>query len=125
MGYKKEESINLKGRGFIKRSLKNNIELSSEISLDNSLSILQKFVGRGEVKGFKFTQLIKTNKAFLYKVDSGNSIYFEVFKMKLNKRCENISYPTSKAFGIWAWTYMTLELAIDKFNKLDSDDGLS
>ena len=80
------------------------------------------FEGRGEVKGYYFAQLKKTDKAFLYEVSSGDRKHYEVFKKKLNHRFACVSYPSSKAFGIWAWTYMSLERALEKFEKLNADD---
>jgi len=40
----------------------------------------KRFEGRGEVKGHLFTQLSKTDRAFLYEVNTGRGIYYEVFK---------------------------------------------
>ena len=77
------------------------------------------FEGRGEVKGYLFSQISKTDKAFIYEVSSGNTKHYEVFKRILNKRFACESYPTSKAFGIWAWTHMTIEAAIKKFDELN------
>ena len=79
---------------------------------------LQKeFIGKGEVSGFKFTQLEATNKAFLYKVQAGGLIYYEVFKRRENTRYGCVSYPTSKAFGVWAQTTSDYEKALDYFNQ--------
>jgi hypothetical protein len=78
------------------------------------------FHGRGEVKGYLFTQISKTDKAFLYEVSSGDSKHYEVFKKKINHRFACVSYPTSKSFGLWAWTYMSLRSAIKKFDELNT-----
>ena len=78
------------------------------------------FIGRGEVRGYHFTQISRTDRAFIYEVDAGNSKCYEVFKKVINKRFGGVSYPTSKAFGIWAWTYMSLDKAEKKFNELNS-----
>lgn len=77
------------------------------------------FIGRGEVRGFKFTQIKATDMAYLYKVDSGWSINYEVFKRRENARYGVISYPNSNAFGIWAWTFMSYEKAESKFIELN------
>ena len=77
------------------------------------------FEGKGEVKGYDFTQIRQTDKAFLYEVSSGGSKHYEVFLKRINRRFACISYPTSKAFGNWAWTYMNLESAFEKLNKLN------
>lgn len=69
------------------------------------------FIGKGQVKGFKFTQVKKTNTGYIYKVDSGSHIYYEVFKRVENQRWGIVSYPKSKSFGLWAWSYATLPKA--------------
>lgn len=77
------------------------------------------FIGRGEVKGFLFTQLKSSGKAYLYHVRNKSIEHFEVFKRRENLRFGNVSYPTSEAFGIWAWTYRSLNEAERKYNKLN------
>ena len=85
---------------------------------------LQKeFIGKGEVHGFKFTQLERTNKAYLYKVDVNGQIHFEIFKRRENLRYGNVSYPTSKAFGIWAQTTRDFVKAIAYFNLYNENNG--
>lgn len=76
------------------------------------------FIGRGEVKGFIFTQIKKSNKAYIYKVDCDGCEHYEVFKHKENKQFECISYPKTASFGLWAWTYNDFELAIEKYDLL-------
>ena len=78
-----------------------------------------KFDGKSEVKGYLFILLGMTNQAFLYEVSSDDSKHYEVFKKVVNKRFDCISYPTSKSFGIWAFTYMNLKSAIKKYNELN------
>lgn len=73
---------------------------------------LQKeFIGRGEVRGFKFKQISETNWGFIYEVTHEGNKYYEVFKRKENTQYSNVSYPTSKAFGIWAWWTPSLDKA--------------
>ncbi len=71
--------------------------------------------GRGEVKGYFFTQLEKTNLGYIYekKCIETNKLSYEVFKHKENKHFDCVSYPSSKAFGVWAWDCLTLEKAKD------------
>jgi hypothetical protein len=69
------------------------------------------FIGKGQVRGFKFTQISKTNTAFLYEINTGDMIYYEVFRKRINRRYGCESYPTDKAFGIWAWTTSNLNRA--------------
>ena len=81
------------------------------------------FIGKGEVSGYQFTLLGMTDRAFIYEVDTGDTKYYEVFKKTVNHRFACISYPTSKAFGIWAWTYSDLGAAIRKYNELSNFQG--
>ncbi|MDX5585951.1 MAG: hypothetical protein QNK20_13745 [Aureibaculum sp.] len=81
------------------------------------------FHGRGEIKGYLFTQIRQTDKAFLYEVSSGGSKHYEVFLKRINRRFACISYPTSNAFGLWAWTFMDLESAVKKFNGLNENNN--
>jgi hypothetical protein len=74
-------------------------------------------IGKGEVKGFLFTQIQQSDKAYLYAVNS----YYEVFKKKHKTNSKRHCFPTSKAFGVWAWTYTTYEKAMEKFNHLNLD----
>jgi len=77
------------------------------------------FIGRGEVRGFFFTQLIKSNKGYLYQVKTPYlGIHYEVFQKIINKRFNIISYPRSASFGIYAWCILNYEDAIQKFNQL-------
>ena len=82
----------------------------------------KEFIGIGEVKGYQFAQIYKTSRAFIYEVSYGDSKHYEVFKRCLNRRYGCVSYPTSKGFGIWAWTYNKLEIAIEKFNQLNTSE---
>lgn len=76
------------------------------------------FAGRGQVKGFRFTQIKQNQAAYIYLVNTGNSIHYEVFKRKENSQFNCISYPSDKAFGIWAWTAKTIEKALDRFEEI-------
>ncbi|MBC3759715.1 hypothetical protein H7U19_14980 [Hyunsoonleella sp. SJ7] len=76
------------------------------------------FEGRGEVKGFVFNQIESSKGGFIYEVNSGANMYYEVFKRVINYRFNCVSYPRSKSFGIWAWTFMDLNSAREKFNEL-------
>lgn len=80
------------------------------------------FTGTGEVKGFKFTQISYANHVYLYKVDTGNTIYYEVFKRVENRRFACVSSPAANWFGKWAWTYSTLEKAEVKLRQLIHND---
>jgi hypothetical protein len=75
--------------------------------------------GKGEVRGFVFTQIQKSHKAYIYQVDSGASIYYQVFKVTHKTNSKRHCFPTSKAFGVWAWAYISLDKANEKFNELN------
>jgi hypothetical protein len=76
------------------------------------------FIGRGQVKGFKFNQVAANDKAFIYRVDIESTNHYEVFERKVNSQYNNVSYPSDKAFGIWAFTTPSLDRATDIFIKL-------
>ena len=79
----------------------------------------EQFEGKGQVRGYTFTQISKTDWGFIYEVEHCGHKHYEVFKKRLNHRFGTVSYPTDKAFGIWAWTCMTLERAKDKVEAID------
>lgn len=78
------------------------------------------FIGRGQVKGFIFTQINKSEKAYIYEVNLGESVHYEVFKHKENKHFNCVSYPSDKSFGLWAWTCKTLDRTIVRFEELSN-----
>jgi hypothetical protein len=73
------------------------------------------FVGRGEVRGFNFTQIAYSPNAvfptYLYQVDNAGTTHYEIFARKQNHRHGVISYPTANAFGVWAKTCANPEKA--------------
>lgn len=78
-----------------------------------------KFIGRGEVKGFKFTRLASEEKVgYFYRVETGHSIHYEIFKYKANNQFGNVAYPGRNAFGIWAWSFKSFEKALEKFKEI-------
>jgi hypothetical protein len=85
----------------------------------------KKFSGKGEVKGFKFKQVQKSNTAYIYEVNSGCNIYYEVFSRVVNTKRQKEVYPLAKHFSIWAWTQMNYEDAKKKFNQLNADNDVS
>lgn len=78
----------------------------------------EQFTGEGEVRGFEFTQLRKNEKGYIYEVKNDTKTHYEVFQRKENTQYGCVSYPGSKAFGLWAWTITNLESAIEKFENL-------
>ena len=82
------------------------------------------FKGKGEVKGFMFTQIKKTEHAYIYKVDYYGGTHYEVFERKENERWDCISYPKSKSFGVWAWTYRNISDAVNKSLEIENAKSL-
>jgi hypothetical protein len=80
--------------------------------------LLVHFEGKGQVKGYTFNQISKTDCGFIYEVEHSGCKHYEVFKKRLNHRFGTVSYPTDKAFGVWAWTYMSVENAKCKLIEL-------
>ena len=85
------------------------------------MKLLEKeFLGKGEVRGFEFKQVQKSNTAYVYEVNSGTTIYYEVFRRVVNTKRQKEVYPLAKHFSIWAWTQMNYESAKRKFNQLNT-----
>ncbi|MBN2274493.1 MAG: hypothetical protein JXK95_09190, partial [Bacteroidales bacterium] len=76
------------------------------------------FDGRGEVSGWHFKQLMKSNTAYLYEKSFEDLKYYEVFRRRINTRFGCVAYPSSKSFGIWAWDYRDNNKALAKFQGL-------
>lgn len=88
------------------------------------------FSGTAEVKGFEFKQIKKSDKAFVYEVfcPDVNERHYEVFKRKESKDSHSlmggvnvffparVKYPTSLAFGDWAWCFRNPLKALVQFN---------
>ena len=85
----------------------------------------KEFIGRGEVRGFIFTQLIKNEYGYIYQVSNNGNIYFEVFRRKENTQFNCISYPKSPAFGIWAWSKTTFEDAQNILNEITQQSEIN
>lgn len=77
------------------------------------------FAGRGEVKGFTFKQIDRTDDAYLYEITGSGLKHYEVFERRENSQFGTISYPSAKAFGIWAYTAHNLNAATILMQTLD------
>ena len=77
----------------------------------------KEFIGRGQVRGFLFSQQKKSDYAYIYAVDTGVSTHFEVFKRKENSRFDCVSYPSNNAFGKWAKTTSDYDTALYYFDE--------
>ena len=82
--------------------------------------LLLNFTGKGEVRGFQFTQIFKNDVGYIYEVNSGGSIHYEVFLELVNLRFNCISYPSGEAFGVWAWTCNSYDKAFAKLTLLSN-----
>ncbi|MBI9036325.1 MAG: hypothetical protein JEZ03_17835 [Bacteroidales bacterium] len=90
------------------------------------------FIGTGEVRGFQFTQVKKSESAYIYQVNVEGKIYFEIFERKSTQKCIDFKqriysetefkeiYPKANSFGFWAWTYPTYQQALQKFDEISS-----
>lgn len=91
----------------------------------------KEFVGTGEVSGVNFKQISSSDRAFLYsRCEDDGDTSFEVFLRKLTPMCIDFDnrvysevdfkemYPKSKDFGVWAWSYMSINKAEEKFQQL-------
>lgn len=94
--------------------------MSESLKSADTRSLKRKFEGKGEMKDFTFTQIARNDFAVIYEKVYKNHIKktYEVFEIKINSRFNLESYPTSKAFGIWAWDIETLEKAVIKFQEI-------
>lgn len=88
----------------------------------NMKELKEYFSGRGQVKGYVFNQLKRTKHAYLYEVKGDGTPHYEIFKRKENTMYDVVSYPTNKAFGVWAWTTPSLSRANEIFDKLNNVD---
>jgi len=94
------------------------------------IELQEEFTGIGEVRGFEFKQMAHSGAAYIYKVQDGDTVHYEVFKRKSNPICINFekreysktdkkeSYPKSNAFGMWAWSVGSWDNALIRFNNL-------
>ena len=103
------------------------IPFNLNVMTDRIKKLPIEFIGRGEVKGFHFHQLLRGQLCCLYEVASDQTpLYFEVFKIrvfKVPKRNELYEpYPKANSFGIWAWTYSSYNKAIINFKNLNNNE---
>lgn len=94
--------------------------------MKNYLKILPtEFVGRGEVKGFEFHQLLRGKNACIYRVSTPGTKHYEVFKIKVlckpftNEQYE--AYPKANSFGVWAWSNRQYVFAYNKFKMIEEN----
>lgn len=80
--------------------------------------LAKQFQGKGEVSGYDFKQMKRSEYAYLYEVSGELSTHYEVFQKVENIRFGLVSYPRSKAFGKTAYTVGKIERANELFTKL-------
>lgn len=67
--------------------------------------------------GYDYYKEVETDTGFIYRQeDNGIVVSFEVFKRVENTRFNCVSFPGNEAFGLWAWTYRTIEDAKKRLN---------
>ena len=83
------------------------------------------FTGVGEMKGFCFTQLHKSENAYVYEVSDGVKTHYEVFERRQSPICLDFKtntysdkdfkerYPKSNNFSSWAWCVNNLKQAMN------------
>lgn len=87
-------------------------------NVDSPRELPECFNGRGEVSGFHFRQVKRTLVGYIYEVTQGRLVHYEVFLRIINSRFNRVSYPSSKSFGLTAWTVSTLDEANRKYEQL-------
>ena len=87
----------------------------------------KEFTGIGEVKGFRFSQKIETEHAYLYEVSVNGFIHYEVIKRVKSPICIDFKnriysetefkeyYPKANSFGQLGWQNQSF---IDATNKI-------
>lgn len=79
--------------------------------------------GRGEVRGYTFERVYETDKMYIYAQidDETHKIHaYEVFERRVNVLFDTESYPQSKSFGSWAWSFPTFDEAMVKLKEIES-----
>lgn len=76
------------------------------------------FIGKGEVKGFMFTQIKRNDCAYLYEVKNDSNVWYEIFERRINTQYNCLSYPRSNAFGSWAFSNPFKDRANEIFEEL-------
>ena len=81
--------------------------------------LLKEFTGKGETRDLQFTQIFENGSWYVYQVDYEGQTWYEVFKRKVNSYYKTVTYPSSKAFGVWAWSSKSYKRAINRVPKDD------
>ena len=94
------------------------------------------FIGKGEVRNFTFTKIKTAQDGYIYKVETGAAIHYEVFKKKVIAKLIDfdtrtysdtlfkVQYPKANGFGVWAWTATDMSKAeerLESFKEVKND----
>jgi len=67
--------------------------------------------------GFKYIQVFADTSWYIYSQHlAGQEVGYIVFRRKENTKFNCVSFPSDKAFGVWAWQTWTLERAKSHLN---------
>lgn len=98
------------------------------------IELKKEFNGVGQMSGYKFTQLHKSENAFLYSVTNleHDTIHYEVFKRVVSPESNVVIggktihytkhevYPSINQFGVTAWCVVNIDRAKEKFTELSN-----
>jgi hypothetical protein len=92
--------------------------------IDQCIKLPYLITSQRGMKGFTFTKVYEDTQFYIYKSFNGNTNY-ELFKKKVRHNRFNNTYyepyPSNESFGVWAWTYPTIEMALNKKDKINSN----
>ena len=78
--------------------------------------------------GLTYTRICRGGRSFVYEQTITSIIkYYEVFELRIQPEWEINGYfypakerfPSNEDFGLWVWTYRTLDRAMEWFNQLE------
>lgn len=97
------------------------------------IELQDSFQGKGEVSDYSFKKVASNNTAYVYEIsDANNNLHYETFKRKESKKRVSqiagkevifeakVNYPTSNDFGLTAWCFKSIEIAMIKFNQINN-----
>ena len=103
--------------------------MENEINIE---CLPSEFTGKGEVSGFRFNKIDESDSHYIYEVNTGTSIHYEVIKRLITEKMVSIEnrvysetdfkeyYPKSNGFGRTAWSTTSLSRAREIFNNKTS-----
>ena len=80
---------------------------------------------------FVYTNVCRGKRSFVFEQHvPPNLRYYEVFRRRVNKEFEiggNIipeseAFPSDNSFGVWAWSFRSLDKAMEKYKELENAD---